>query len=331
MDVFISYSSNDVEKVKPICSGLKGYGVTYWAAFENSAFGESYIDTIMTELNAAKVILLFVSESSMASDHVKRELRSAADRKKHIIPIALSEVTLSYEFEYFLASSHFLPYDKSPDFCQKLAQRIVEIINTGNGSAPYSGAHIKPITKQANPKSKVKIGVILLSVFAVVAALIIGAVIYGIGVLSDLRKPVDTGIGSSAPQSSQSITVSSATDESSAEATASQPVTENPSTESQPVVKGENQIPEMYNEEVEAFKYQSGLALANATMYIDVGGGRAPDGATVWTNGVIYSGDTSIAAVDGKIIKGVSKGETYVVFAASKGSSIAHVYKVIVE
>ena len=99
-------------------------------------------------------------------------------------------------------------------------------------------------------------------------------------------------------------------------------------TEQQPPV-GENQIPEENEKDVTALKYGNKLTQQVSTIYVEVGGYVTPQAASVWDDVTIYSENTAIAVGEGVLVKGVAKGDTYVV-VKTRGN-MASAYHVIVE
>ena len=89
---------------------------------------------------------------------------------------------------------------------------------------------------------------------------------------------------------------------------------------------GTNQLNEEMNEKVEVFKCYTEQKQRLFTIKTTVGGKAAID--TVWDDYKLYSQDTGIANINGKLIYGVSKGTTYVVIECM---SLKEVYKIVVE
>ena len=64
MDIFISYSSKDIDIVKKVCDGFKANDFEYWVAHENGEFGGHYAATIVEEIGKCKVFVVFISNST---------------------------------------------------------------------------------------------------------------------------------------------------------------------------------------------------------------------------------------------------------------------------
>lgn len=128
MDVFISYSNKDIEKVRQLCARLAEDGISYWVAHENTDFGDQYAATIIRQIEEAQIFLVVVSKSSNLSTHVINEINSAVMRNKKIVSVLLEEIKLSPAMEYYLASTHYLIYKDDASFFEQLTGRIGDLL-----------------------------------------------------------------------------------------------------------------------------------------------------------------------------------------------------------
>lgn len=129
MEIFISYSSKDIQFIKRVCEILKKYNITYWVAYENCKYGENYADTIINAITEAEIVLAFISKSSNNSTHVINEINSAVMRDKMIIPVMIDNSNLSPTMEYYLASNHYISYMDTEDFEVHLLNRITTLLS----------------------------------------------------------------------------------------------------------------------------------------------------------------------------------------------------------
>lgn len=157
MEVFISYSSKDVEVVRRSCAELKRNSIEYWVAFENECFGEQYATTIIKQISECKVFLIFVSNNSNLSSHVINEINSAVMRDKLILPVLLDDVKLSPAMEYYLASNHYLNYSSSEQSFGQLIDRISGLLgkktvtaSSGSSIESISNAEFESLQKKAD-------------------------------------------------------------------------------------------------------------------------------------------------------------------------------------
>lgn len=346
MGVFVSYSSRDTELVKEICENLKQNNIPYWVAYENNSYGESFSKSIIENLNKSEVVVLLVSEASCQSSHVLSEVTYARNHKKQIIPIAVGDVALTEEFEYYLAPYHFLSYSSSPAFFDTLNSRIGELLDSGVVSDEKVVQRIS--AESYKPKSNSSKGLkVTFFLIAIVLLVVIGIVIANL-LSDDKNQPSDGTVtqghsisGNTDSESNQSADLDQGIDSNRSElnteinssqntdSTVQDSNSTTQDTVSSQSPQGENQISEQYREDVEAFEYQDDMMKSMMTKVIKVGDRWSPN--TVWPNAVILSQNTAIAVADGKTVLGVSKGTTYIVLAAKPGSTVKEIYKIVVE
>jgi hypothetical protein len=85
--VFLSYASHDTEISNTVCGELESRGIRCWIAPRDVAPGALYADAIVRAINESKVLLIVLSQSSVASSHVGREVERAASKHKQIIAL----------------------------------------------------------------------------------------------------------------------------------------------------------------------------------------------------------------------------------------------------
>lgn len=107
-DVFISYASPDAQAANRVCAALEAAGVSCWIAPRNVMPGDLYADAIVRGLNAARVLVLLLSEKSVASPHVLREVERASAKRRALVTLRLDTAELTSSLEYFLSASHWL-------------------------------------------------------------------------------------------------------------------------------------------------------------------------------------------------------------------------------
>ncbi len=325
MDVFISYNSEDRVVAEEICTALKGRGISCWIDYENDLFGANYADTIVKEIAAAPVFLVLLSERSMQSQHVLRELTLAADKGKTVIPVALGDITLPPAFDYYLSAKHCITY--SADLPQKLIGRICTLLQPESPAVdPMQGTHIYGKDYRQTQKHSA-LWIKIAALVAVVLLLVVCAFLIGKIAAADTPGKETPGITTHAQQTDTTPGQTSAAATTEQTKPTTQPETTAPETTA--AVAGEDQTAGFYDDAIAAFEGQSEQRKSLSTLKIRVGEGQTPMAASVWTGCEIQSKDTSIAVADGAVVKGVAPGETYVVIVASTGMS--SVYKVIVK
>lgn len=103
--LFVSYSHRDTMKVYPVLDALydRKYRIWYDESCEN---GSDFRDELRKRIENAEAVLLFVSESSMASPFCGMEIIVARENGKKLYPIYLDDAPVPPAFEILLANTH---------------------------------------------------------------------------------------------------------------------------------------------------------------------------------------------------------------------------------
>src|SRR6267143_431698 len=97
--VFISYASRDAAVAGALVEALERHGVGCWIAPRDVKAGAQYADAIIRAISSAKVIVLVLSESAIASSHVSREIERASSKKRPIIALCIDSALLTPALE----------------------------------------------------------------------------------------------------------------------------------------------------------------------------------------------------------------------------------------
>lgn len=96
-EIFLSYSREDLERVKPLVSALEAEGYSVW--WDRDLLpGESFEETIDREIQQADCVVAVWSENSIESQWVKNEALEGMDRHV-LVPIMLDDVRLPVAFK----------------------------------------------------------------------------------------------------------------------------------------------------------------------------------------------------------------------------------------
>ena len=103
--LFVSYSHRDTNQVYPILDELydRKYRIWYDESCEN---GNDFRDELRQRIEKAEAVLLFVSQSSMASPFCGMEIIVARENGKRLYPIYLDSAEVPPAFEILLANTH---------------------------------------------------------------------------------------------------------------------------------------------------------------------------------------------------------------------------------
>src|SRR5262247_2243806 len=100
-DVFISYASEDRNRVKPLADALQQRGFKVWWDRSLGA-GQDYTAIIERELKVAKAVIVVWTEASVSSTFVRDEAGRARDEGR-LVPVLLDAVQLPLGFGAFQA------------------------------------------------------------------------------------------------------------------------------------------------------------------------------------------------------------------------------------
>jgi TolB-like protein len=106
--VFVSYASQDSAVAESICTALEKDGIACWIAPRDVRPGDFYADAIVQAINACQVLVLVLSENSVASAHVLREVERASAKQRPVIAFRIDATPLPTGLEYFLSTSQWL-------------------------------------------------------------------------------------------------------------------------------------------------------------------------------------------------------------------------------
>lgn len=114
-DVFISYASEDRDRVRPLAEAVQARGFSVWWDRALGA-GEDYAAVITRELRAAKAVIVVWTHASAASTFVRDEAGRARDEGR-LIPVLLEPVDIPLGFGAFQAED-FTRWNGRPEAAQ---------------------------------------------------------------------------------------------------------------------------------------------------------------------------------------------------------------------
>ena len=106
--VFISYASHDTPTAQEVCSALEAAGLPCWMAPRDVKAGALYADAIVRAISNARAFVLVLSENSIQSSHVGKEIERASAKKCPVIALRMDNAPLTPALEYFLSESQWV-------------------------------------------------------------------------------------------------------------------------------------------------------------------------------------------------------------------------------
>jgi len=122
MDVFISYSRLDIDFVDTLVDHLKLAGIEVWLDRSTIASGDVWRSKIAEGIDNCAKFAIVLSENSIESSVVGKELGLAENLGKEIIPILISKVSLPPHMRLILESINWI--DFSADYIRALSKLL---------------------------------------------------------------------------------------------------------------------------------------------------------------------------------------------------------------
>jgi len=107
-DVFLSYATQDSAVAEAVCKALEQAGVTCWIAPRDVTPGAYYADELVHAIDAARTLVLILSQNAAASPHVHREVERAISKRHPVVSFRIDRAALPAGLEYFLNTSQWL-------------------------------------------------------------------------------------------------------------------------------------------------------------------------------------------------------------------------------
>ena len=148
-EIFISYSSKDVERAQALADALSARGWSVWWD-RKIPLGMSYDQVIEKALAEAKCVIVLWSAVSVASEWVRNEA-SEAKRRGILVPVFIEQVDAPLAFRLLNGAdlSGWRPDDANQEFDQ-LLERVTELLGQppADPSIGPSG-HTSPVTTRS--------------------------------------------------------------------------------------------------------------------------------------------------------------------------------------
>ena len=148
-EVFVSYARVDRERVMKLVERMRSADVGVWidegGIHGASLWGQEIVDAI----ESSKVMVLMLSDASISSDNVVKELSIASEDKKPILPVYLHQAEIPKSMRYQLAGIQHIEYFKGNEdaafrsMCAALSRLGVSNVREGDDS-PEAAAPVTP-------------------------------------------------------------------------------------------------------------------------------------------------------------------------------------------
>ena len=152
-EVFISYSTIDSASAETVRNVLEKNGLSCWMAPRDIPGGSNYTKEIPIAIRNCKVFVLILSENAQSSHWVLKELDSAVNSGKVILPFMLEDCILNDEFNFLLTGAQrYSAYQKKAEAMETLIGRIKGVLNAPTSQSAETEA--MPLENIAKPVKK---------------------------------------------------------------------------------------------------------------------------------------------------------------------------------
>ena len=154
-EVFISYSTVDTTQAETVRNILEKNGISCWMAPRDIPGGSNYTKEIPIAIRGCKAFVLILSKNAQNSQWVLRELDSAVNNGKVILPFMLEDCALNDEFNFLLTGAQrYAAYQKKAEALEKLVGRVRGVLNA-EGQQPAETLTQMPEVESAPEKKPV--------------------------------------------------------------------------------------------------------------------------------------------------------------------------------
>jgi TolB-like protein len=134
---------------------LERNGVPCWIAPRDVRAGALYADAIVRAISGARALVLVLSENSIASSHVGKEIERASSKQRPIIALRIDEAPLTPAFEYFLSESQWVEAQAAN--IQAAGAKLVDAIRGSEPASPAAAAGVpRALSADSTPALPVK-------------------------------------------------------------------------------------------------------------------------------------------------------------------------------
>ena len=129
-EVFISYKSEDVDQAQWLKSVLETNGISCWMAPASIPGGSNYAREIPQAIEGCRVFVLLLTHRCQESIWVPKELDTALNCKKLVMPFVLEDCELNDDFNFYLSNvQRYAAYQNKMKAAEQMVRDIWALLN----------------------------------------------------------------------------------------------------------------------------------------------------------------------------------------------------------
>jgi TIR domain len=135
-EVMVSYSSHDRVQVMQFVQRLRAAGVAAWIDQGGIDGAQRWGEEIVNAIDSCKTVLLMISQTSMQSENIAKEVMLAWENNKHFLPLCLEDAKIAKSMQYQLAGIQQIKlYEGDPE--AKFVSVLRALVRLGIHVSPY--------------------------------------------------------------------------------------------------------------------------------------------------------------------------------------------------
>lgn len=159
-DVFISYASAQKVLAFKLAEQFESDGIRCWIAPRDIPAGRTWVEAIMAAIRSSQLMVVLLSDQSIKSQQVAREVGQAAEADISILPVRIENLQLSEYLSYYLRATHWYDaFDRPPARRYYDLTANVKILLSGRAIANPAASGVSPVPS-ADPAREATAGVV---------------------------------------------------------------------------------------------------------------------------------------------------------------------------
>ena len=155
-EVFVSYSSQDRDRVIPVVQHIRNSGISVWVDEGNIHAADLWSEQIVQAIADCKIMVVMLSENSTDSHNVIKEVMLSSEQKKILLPVYLEPAEIPAKLQYQLAGiQHLELYGQHEE--QALNDLITGVKKRGvSGNCDFNQQQSTSVKRHEKPKSIIR-------------------------------------------------------------------------------------------------------------------------------------------------------------------------------